>query len=99
MTPWRMPGQVRGLPDSEDEVKESSMSNRLALAALAAACIAAAEGGGYLATRQNAVSAPVAAQSPSPAVAVPDSTSTSPAPVQETEAVVGDNPKAATPGP
>jgi hypothetical protein len=75
------------------------MSNRLALAALAAACIAAAAGGGYMATRQNAVSAPAAAQSPSAAVAAPDSDSTSPGAVQETEAVVGDNPKPATPGP
>ena len=38
-------------------------SNRLAFAALATACIAAAAGGGYLASRQNAVPAPVAATS------------------------------------
>ena len=60
-------------------------SNRLAFAALALACIAAAAGGGYLASRQNAVPAPVAASSPAPAPAL-----TPERPVQETEAVVGD---------
>ena len=61
-------------------------SNRLAFAALGVACIAAAAGGGYLASRQNAVPAPLAATStasPAPS-SVPDR------PVQETEAVVGD---------
>ena len=38
------------------------LSNRLAFAVLATACIAAAAGGGYLATRQNAVPAPASAQ-------------------------------------
>ena len=71
-------------------------SNRLAFAALGLACIAAAAGGGYLASRQNAVPAPVAARStpaPAPAPAL--------TPVQETEAVVGDTaPKpVATPAP
>ena len=63
-------------------------SNRLAFAALGLACIAAAAGGGYLASRQNAVPAPVVASStpaPAPAAAV-----TPERPVQETEAVVGD---------
>lgn len=72
------------------------LSNRLAFAALGVACIAAAAGGGYLASRQNAVPAPAAAQTqavpattatPAPGVtaaATPDR------PVQETEAVVGD---------
>ena len=46
------------------------LSNRLAFAALAVACIAAAAGGGYLATRQNTVPTPASAQAqPVPAVA------------------------------
>jgi type IV secretory pathway VirB10-like protein len=75
------------------------LSNRLAFVALAIACIGAAAGGGYLATRQNTVPAPVAAQSHSatpaaepaalPAEAQPASPAP-PKPVQETEAVVGD---------
>jgi type IV secretory pathway VirB10-like protein len=78
------------------------LSNKLAFAALAAACIAAAAGGGYLASRQNTVPAPVAATSePSPSVAASNAASPStplasgPAerPVQETEAVVGDSAK------
>jgi hypothetical protein len=60
-------------------------ANRLAFAALAVACIGAAAGGGYLASRQN--STPVAAA----AVNAPGSTTSSTAkPVQETEAIVGD---------
>ena len=52
--------------------------NRLALAALAAACIGAAGAGGYLATRNNVVK-----------MAAPDAVAASaPKPVQETEAVV-----------
>jgi hypothetical protein len=70
------------------------LSNKLAFAALAAACIAAAAGGGYLASRQNTVPAPIAATSaPSPAPAsTPVEALAGPAerPVQETEAVVGD---------
>jgi hypothetical protein len=79
------------------------LSNRLAFVALATACILAAAGGGYLATRQNAVPAPAAAQgqmaaaaTPAPAPAVPSAVQTQPgAPavpvtaVQETEGVVG----------
>src|ERR1700680_3287241 len=60
------------------------LANRLAFAALAVACIGAAAGGGYLASRQS--SAPVSA-----AVSAPGSASSSTAkPVQETEAIVGD---------
>jgi type IV secretory pathway VirB10-like protein len=60
-------------------------SNRLALAALSAVCIAAAAGGGYFATRQNAPVPVLTATS-----AAPDSTiNEAPQPVQETEAVVG----------
>src|SRR5262245_30272439 len=69
-------------------------SNRLAFAALGAACIAAAAAGGYLASRQNAVPAPVAASSTSlPASAQP----TAERPVQETEALVTDTPKTTQP--
>ena len=59
-------------------------SNRLAFAALAVACIVAAAGGGYVASRQNVApptnAAPVAL---APAKSLP-------AAVQETEALVGD---------
>jgi type IV secretory pathway VirB10-like protein len=70
------------------------LSNRLAFAAVATACIAAAAGGGYLASRQNAVPAPVAATSvPVPAETAAPSALAGPAerPVQETEGVVGDS--------
>lgn len=70
-------------------------SNRLAFAALAVACIAAAAGGGYLASRQNTVPTPASAQMPAPAeatagrpVATPPAATTPDKPVQETEAVV-----------
>jgi hypothetical protein len=78
------------------------LSNRLAFAALAVACIGAAAGGGYLATRQNVVPAPASAQSPSAiAPAAPASAASSAAvvqaeapavdakPVQETEGAIG----------
>jgi hypothetical protein len=77
------------------------ISNRLAFLALAVACIGAAAGGGYLATRQNAVptpasaavsQAPAQAQAPAAAPAAPAAASERP--VQETEAVVGDTAKA-----
>src|SRR5690349_14684015 len=73
-------------------------SNRLAFAALAVGCMAAAAGGGYLATRQNTVPTPAAAAAPT-AAPTPDSTAQAPArPVQETEAVVGDSrPSSAAP--
>jgi len=70
------------------------LSNKLAFAALAIACLAAAAGGGYLASRQNAVPAPVAATSaPAPLVAGTPSSAPGPAerPVQETEGVIGDS--------
>lgn len=73
------------------------MSNRLAFAALAVACMTAAAGGGYLATRQNAVPAPMAAQTvpasqpaPAPAAQTASTPATPSQPVQETEAVIGD---------
>lgn len=47
------------------------LSNRLIFAALAVACIGAAAGGGYLATRQNAVPAPALAQEQPAPVAAP----------------------------
>jgi type IV secretory pathway VirB10-like protein len=64
------------------------VSNRLAIAAIGVACVAAAAGGSYLATRQNVaeIAAPPA-QAASATAAVSQ-------PVQETEAVVGDLPKA-----
>lgn len=71
-------------------------SNRLAFAALAAACIAAAAGGGYLASRQNAVPAPLSATSATSAPALASAPpATAERPVQETEAVVGDTAKPA----
>jgi type IV secretory pathway VirB10-like protein len=78
------------------------LSNRLAFAALAVACLGAAAGGGYLASRQNAVPTPASAQvQPQPAP-LPAPTPAAPAaqpaqPVQETEAVIGDAPKNAAP--
>jgi hypothetical protein len=60
-------------------------SNRLAFAALGVACIAAAAGGGYLASRQNAAPPSAAVQ---PATA-PAPAASAARPVQETEAVVG----------
>jgi hypothetical protein len=79
------------------------LSNRLAFAALAIACIGAAAGGGYLATRQNVVPSPASAQiQPLPTTtAAPASLSgtaeqpsstvpSTPQAVQETEALVGD---------
>src|SRR5260221_3239543 len=84
-------GRVRGLRIEAAELKEGFMlSNRLAFAALAVACIAAAAGGGYLASRQNAVPTPAAAQT-QPAPTSASAPAAVPArPVQQTEAVVGD---------
>jgi len=62
------------------------LSNRLAFAALAVGCLGAAAGGCYLASRQNAVPAPIAAQAQPPAATAQP---VAPQPVQETEAVVG----------
>jgi hypothetical protein len=82
------------------------LSNRLAFAALAVACIGAAAGGGYLATRQNVVPAPASAEMaapaavPAPALTTAEQAPTPPAAVQETEAVVGDRAQsAAVPAP
>jgi len=71
------------------------LSNRLAFAALAVACIAAAAGGGYLASRQNAVPAPAAAQA-QPTTPAPAAQPITPErPVQETEAIVAESKPAA----
>ena len=69
-------------------------SNRFAFAALGLACIVAAAGGGYLASRQNATSQPVAAAAPpapSPSALSPSTATPASQPVQETEATVGDS--------
>ena len=85
-------------------------SNRLAIAALALACIASAAAGGYLATRQNTVPTPAAAMTPTPTApaetptAAPATTPTGAPvaatvperPVQETEAVVSEPAKKST---
>lgn len=65
-------------------------SNRLAFAVLGIACVAAAAGGGYLATRQSTAieAAPTTAVTPEP-------TSRSAQPVEETEALVADSTKGA----
>jgi len=78
------------------------MSNRFIVVAVAAACVAAAGTGGYLAMRQNVTPAPVSAAAPAaPATASPAAPPISPAtaesaskPVQETEGIVGDTTKA-----
>src|SRR5262249_28476882 len=76
------------------------LSNRLAFAALGVAWIAAAAGGGYLASRQNAVPAPVAAISTSLPADAQGPAVTPERPVQETEAIVAEAPKpAAFPAP
>jgi len=74
-------------------------SNRLAFAALGVACIAAAAGGGYLASRQNTVPAPVAASSTSLPASTPAPAATAERPVEETEALVAEAPKPAPPAP
>ena len=82
------------------------LSNRLAFAALAVACIAAAAGGGYLASRQNAVPTPASAQTAAvtqPGAAttptVPVEPTAAPAPVRESEGLVGDAKPAAPAAP
>ncbi len=67
-------------------------SNRLALAALGLACVVAAAGGGYVATRQNAGEPQVAA------AAVAASSDAAPT-VQETEGVVSPQTRATAPEP
>src|ERR1700682_614364 len=64
------------------------LANRLAFAALAVACIGAAAGGGYLASRQSAAPVPAAVSAPGSV------TSSTAKPVQETEAIVGDTAEA-----
>ena len=78
------------------------LSNRFAFGALAIACIGAAAGGGYLATRQNTIPTPASAQTAvtaAPVAAQPDAAAGAPRSgataspvkaVQETEGVVGD---------
>lgn len=79
------------------------LSNRLAFAALFVACIGAAAGGSYIATRQNAVPTPAAAQTQDAVPASTASAASQAAPnhaVQETEGVVSDaSPKAAAAAP
>jgi hypothetical protein len=77
------------------------LSNRLAFIALAIACIGAAAGGGYLATRQNTVPAPMAASSPAPAATTAAAPAPAPGakPVQETEAVTAEAPIPVAPSP
>lgn len=78
------------------------MSNRFIVVAVAAACVAAAGTGGYLAMRQNVTPAPVSAAAPaaqpaaSPAAspAAPTTAESASKPVQETEGIVGDTTKA-----
>jgi type IV secretory pathway VirB10-like protein len=71
------------------------LSNRTAFAVLALACIAAAGGGGYLATRQG-VTSPVPLDASTPSGTPESATGRAPKPVQETEAVVGDAPRVQT---
>ena len=67
-------------------------SNRLIIAALGAACIAAAAAGGYVASRQTVAPTSLAATA-APSTALPPTTIPD-RPVQETEAVIGDTPAA-----
>jgi hypothetical protein len=66
------------------------LSNRLAFAALGVACIGAAAGGGYLATRQNTIPTPASAEAQMTAPATTRPVPEAARPVQETEGVVGD---------
>ncbi len=66
------------------------LSNRLAFAALGVACIGAAAGGGYLATRQNTIPTPASAEAQMTAPATSRPVPEAARPVQETEGVVGD---------
>src|SRR5438874_3971246 len=83
--------RVRGLPLRPSRSSSHMLSNRLAFAALAVACIGAAAGGGYLASRQNAVPVPAAAQA-QPATAEAPAPPAAVKPVQETEATVAEAP-------
>jgi hypothetical protein len=74
-------------------------SNQLAFAAVGIACVIAAGGGSYLATRHSAPSVEAAGvvEPASLPGSAPSATSPTPLPVQETEAVVGDAPKPVPP--
>jgi len=70
------------------------LSNRLAFAGLALACIAAAAGGGYFATRQNALPVPAsAAVAPAAASTTPAAPATASPATQATAPIVGDVPE------
>src|ERR1700690_1853675 len=70
------------------------LSNRLAFAALGTACIVAAAGGGYLATRQNATQAPAVVATAAPAqVTAAAPTPEARAPARSPEALVREAPK------
>ncbi|MBI4484567.1 MAG: hypothetical protein HY655_01010 [Acidobacteria bacterium] len=81
------------------------LSNRLAFAALAVACVAAAAGGGYLASRQSTVPTPASAApaESAPSAATPSAAAPADKPpeaVQETEALIGGTSgKSAAPAP
>jgi hypothetical protein len=83
----RLTGFEYDLREGRVDPKEKfrMLSNRLAFAALAVACIAAAAGGSYVASRQS-VARPAAA---APGT-LPSERSSLSTPVQETEALVGD---------
>jgi hypothetical protein len=66
------------------------LSNRVAFAALGMACIGAAAGGGYLATRQNTIPTPASAETQVTAPVASRPVQEATRPVQETEGVVGD---------
>lgn len=73
-------------------------SNRLAFVALAIACIGAAAGGGYLATRQNTVPTPASAQAQPAAIAPAAEAAAAPAHViPDTDSVGTGAPKTAAP--
>jgi hypothetical protein len=74
------------------------LSNRLAFAALAVACIGAAAGGGYLASRQNAVPAPTqAATLQAPTLSPANSASSSALPASTAEAIPNEAKNVSTP--
>ena len=67
------------------------MSSRVLAGLLAAGCVTAAAGGGYIAVRQNAATPVPVSAAPAPAVPAPEPAGR---PVAETEAVVGSSPEA-----
>lgn len=73
------------------------LSKNLAFAALGIACVAAAGGGSYLASRHGSPAVEASAAVDPATLAAPVFPAATPSPVQETEAVVGDVPKAAQP--